>query len=60
MVGEVHHTDEMVDQVDSDLLAHGLAQQGELVVIVAGVPPGIPGTTNGMRVHKVGFGSKES
>lgn len=60
LVGEVHHTDEMVDQVDSDLLAHGLAQQGELVVIVAGVPPGIPGTTNGMRVHKVGFGSKES
>lgn len=60
LVGLVHHTDEMVDQVDRDLLAHGLAQEGELVVIVAGVPPGIPGTTNGMRVHKVGFGSKES
>jgi hypothetical protein len=23
-------------------------------VIVAGVPPGVPGTTNGMRVHKIG------
>lgn len=60
LVGVVHHTDEMVDQVDRDLIAHGLANEGELVVIVAGVPPGIPGTTNGMRVHKVGFGSKES
>jgi pyruvate kinase len=60
LVGIVHHTDEMVDQVDRDLLEHSLAKEGDLVVIVAGVPPGIPGTTNGMRVHKVGFGSKES
>jgi hypothetical protein len=28
------------------------------VVIVAGVPPGIPGTTNGMRVHLIGSGGK--
>lgn len=59
-VGIVHHTDEMVDLVDQDLLSHGLAEKGELVILVAGVPPGVPGTTNGMRVHKVGFGSKES
>lgn len=59
LVGVVHHTDEMVDLVDRDLIARGYAQEEELVVIVAGVPPGIPGTTNGMRVHKVGFGSKE-
>ena len=32
----------------------------ELVVVVAGVPPGVPGTTNGMRVHKVGTGADES
>ena len=30
------------------------AQIGELVMIVAGSPPGIPGSTNAMRVHKVG------
>lgn len=59
LVGVVHHTDEMVDLVDRDLIARGYAKEEELVVIVAGVPPGIPGTTNGMRVHKVGFGSKE-
>jgi hypothetical protein len=34
-----------------------LAAPGEKVVIIAGVPPGIPGTTNGMRVHIVGSGS---
>ena len=27
---------------------------GDRVVIVAGVPPGVPGTTTGMRVHKMG------
>jgi pyruvate kinase len=59
LVGLVQHTDEMVDKVDKDLLEHSLAKTGELVVVVAGVPPGVPGTTNGMRVHKVGFGSKE-
>ncbi len=59
LVGLVEHTDEMVDKVDKDLLEHALAETGELVVVVAGVPPGVPGTTNGMRVHKVGFGSKE-
>ena len=32
----------------------GRATHGDRVVIIAGVPPGIPGTTNGMRVHRIG------
>ena len=28
--------------------------RGDLVVIVAGSPPGIPGSTNAMRVHRIG------
>jgi pyruvate kinase len=28
--------------------------KGDLVVIVAGSPPGIPGSTNAMRVHRIG------
>jgi len=44
----------MVVQVDKALLDIGRATAGERVVIVAGVPPGVPGTTNGMRVHKIG------
>jgi pyruvate kinase len=54
LVQKVAHTDDMVRQVDRALLDIGRAQLGERVVIVAGVPPGIPGTTNGMRVHKMG------
>ena len=50
----VNHTDEMVKQVDSLLVESGRAAIGEFVVIVAGAPPGIPGSTNAMRVHRVG------
>jgi pyruvate kinase len=50
----------MVATVDRHLTSTNLAKYGELVVIVAGVPPGVPGTTNGMRVHKVGTGADES
>jgi len=54
LVPQVTHTDDMVDQVDKALLEIGRASVGERVVIVAGVPPGVPGTTNGMRVHRLG------
>ncbi|GAB4068040.1 pyruvate kinase [Angustibacter speluncae] len=50
----VKHTDEMVLQVDTSLLSIGRAEKGEQVVIVAGSPPGIPGSTNAMRVHTMG------
>ena len=56
LVPQVQHTDDMVAQVDKALLDIGRATVGERVVIVAGVPPGVPGTTNGMRVHKMGKG----
>jgi pyruvate kinase len=54
LVPHVKHTDDMVVQVDTALLALGRVQPGDKVIIVAGVPPGIPGTTNGMRVHMIG------
>ena len=50
----VKHTDEMVLQADKMILEGKRAEEGELVMIVAGSPPGIPGSTNAMRVHKVG------
>ena len=50
----VKHTDEMVKQVDNFLINSKRCKEGELVVIVAGSPPGIPGSTNAMRVHRVG------
>jgi pyruvate kinase len=54
---KVHHTDELVEMVDQRILSMSLAEPGDRVVIIAGVPPGIPGTTNGMRVHIMGSGS---
>lgn len=54
LVAPVTHTDEMMHQVDEIVLAQGLAQVGDEVVVVAGTPPGIPGSTNSLRVHKVG------
>ncbi len=50
----VDHTDEMVRQVDEQLLKIGRVEEGDLVVIVAGSPPGIPGSTNALRIHRMG------
>ncbi len=50
----VEHTDEMVRQVDEQLLQIGRVVEGDLVVIIAGSPPGIPGSTNALRIHRMG------
>jgi len=50
----VNHTDEMVKQVDTLLVESGRGVLGENIMIVAGSPPGIPGSTNAMRVHRIG------
>jgi len=50
----VSHTDEMVKQVDGLLLESKRTTIGDNVIIVAGSPPGIPGSTNAMRVHRMG------
>ena len=47
-------TDEMVKQVDAILVETKRVEKGEQIMIVAGSPPGIPGSTNAMRVHRVG------
>lgn len=53
-VERVKHTDDMFIQVDESVLANGHARLGDEVVVVAGTPPGIPGSTNSLRVHRVG------
>jgi pyruvate kinase len=54
LTNPVEHTDEMVRQVDEALLEIGRVKQGDLVVIIAGSPPGIPGSTNALRIHRMG------
>ncbi|GGR71669.1 pyruvate kinase [Streptomyces humidus] len=47
-------TDAMVGQVDELLLRYGRCEKGDVVVITAGSPPGVAGSTNLVRVHHVG------
>ncbi|MDW8808233.1 pyruvate kinase [Streptomyces scabiei] len=52
----VDSTDAMVDQVDELLLKYGRCEKGDVVIITAGSPPGVAGTTNMVRVHHIGEG----
>jgi pyruvate kinase len=60
LVDRVTHTDAMYLQVDEVLLSHGLAEAGDKVVVISGSPPGIPGSTNDIRVHVIGDAIKQS
>jgi pyruvate kinase len=51
---DVEHTDEMVRQVDEHLLKINRVKEGDVVVIIGGSPPGIPGSTNALRIHRMG------
>ncbi|MBB5631906.1 pyruvate kinase [Cryobacterium mesophilum] len=54
LVDMVKHTDAMYQQVDDILLAEGIAEIGDKVVVISGSPPGITGSTNDLRVHRIG------
>jgi pyruvate kinase len=54
IVSEVRHTDDMVHEVDSALVSLNRCAIGDKIVIVAGSPPGSPGKTNALRVHRIG------
>jgi pyruvate kinase len=53
---DVSSTDEMLNQMDKVLIEGGILQKGQLVVFVAGSPVGRPGTTNLMKLHRLGLG----
>lgn len=50
----VHSTDDMVYCVDEFLLAKKRAELGDYVVVISGSPPGIAGSTNEIRILRVG------
>ncbi|WP_180969876.1 pyruvate kinase [Corynebacterium tuscaniense] len=51
---KVDDTDEMMAVVDQSLLAIEKYKEGDTMVIVAGTPPGVAGTTNMIHVHQLG------
>ena len=54
LIEEQHSNDALFDHAVDRAHEAGLVQDGDLVVITAGVPLGISGTTNMMKVHIVG------
>ncbi|MEU4838447.1 pyruvate kinase [Nocardia testacea] len=54
IVPTVDSTDAMIKQVDQALLSMNRYRKGDLVVIVAGSPPGTVGSTNLIHVHRIG------
>jgi pyruvate kinase len=51
---EVGSTDEMLAQMDRVLIERSHLRVGDIVVFVAGQPIGRPGTTNLMKLHRIG------
>jgi pyruvate kinase len=47
-------TDDMISSVERIMLKKKLARQHDLIVITAGVPIGVAGSTNLMKIHRVG------
>lgn len=54
MIEEKDNTDDLIDHVITVAQEKGLLNNGDLVVLTAGVPLGVSGTTNLMKVHLVG------
>jgi pyruvate kinase len=51
---DVASTDEMLSQMDRVLTERGYVKPGDTVVFLAGQPVGHPGTTNLMKLHRIG------
>ena len=54
MMPYVNSTDELVSRAVESAEAAGLVKRGDLVVVTAGVPVGVSGTTNMIRIQQVG------
>jgi pyruvate kinase len=44
----------MWQTASDDLLAAGMVRQGEKIIFVAGIPPGVARTTNLLKLHRIG------
>lgn len=49
-----NNTDEVLDRSVNSAVEEGYVKEGDLIVITAGIPVGITGTTNLIKVHTVG------
>ena len=54
MVRKVEGTDEMIDEIEAALLGDGIVRAGDVIVIISGAPMWVRGTTNLLKLHRVG------
>ena len=54
LIGKPHSTDDMLDSASQMAVEEGYAQEGDLILITAGVPVGESGTTNIMKIQMIG------
>ncbi|WKD59035.1 pyruvate kinase [Corynebacterium caspium] len=54
LTNKVSTTDEMIAAINDQLLAMDEYQRDDMMVVVAGTPPGIEGNTNMIHVHQLG------
>jgi pyruvate kinase len=54
VIRKVESTDELVDQIEAALLVDGTVGAGDVIVIISGAPMWVRGTTNLLKLHRVG------
>ncbi len=54
LVKKVETTDEMVEEVEATLLGDGSVRVNDVLVIISGAPMWVTGTTNLLKLHRVG------
>ena len=54
LIGRVQTTDEMIEEAEATLLGDGSVRAGDVLVIISGAPMWVTGTTNLLKLHRVG------
>ncbi len=54
LIRKVETTDDMIEEVESTLLGDGSVRMNDVLVIISGSPMWVTGTTNLLKLHRVG------
>ncbi len=54
LIRKVETTDEMVEEIEATLLGEGSVRVNDIIVIISGAPMWVTGTTNLLKLHRVG------
>src|SRR2546427_6770311 len=54
LIRKVETTDEMIEEVEANLLSDGVVRPNDVIVIISGSPMWVRGTTNLLKLHRVG------